>query len=144
MVEAGPAPAFVVAQAEFLLQFAIVAFDQPALLGQVDRTLARALGRQVGEPVLARLSLAVGPFDDQPGLGPGLAALPVVMRRSDPQRGKARAQGLCRRALPPADLVPVVGGQAGGQRLDGKRFVRWRPADAPAHPTATRAPATGR
>jgi len=51
VVKAAPAAAFKVAQAEFLLQFLIVAFDDPALFGQRDQIAQLAVFRQIGHPV---------------------------------------------------------------------------------------------
>jgi putative DNA primase/helicase len=66
MVETAPAAALVVPEADLLLEFLVVALDDPARLGGVDQRAQRGAGRQVGEPVLARLGLALGPFDQQP------------------------------------------------------------------------------
>jgi hypothetical protein len=45
VVKSAPTPAFLVSQAQFLLEFFIVAFDDPALFGQLDQRLQRGLDR---------------------------------------------------------------------------------------------------
>ena len=46
MVKAAPAATLVVAEAEFLLQLLIVAFDPPAQLGQIDQIAEPGIFRQ--------------------------------------------------------------------------------------------------
>ncbi len=58
MVEASPAPAFIMAQAKLLLEFLIIALDAPAQLGRVDEPVERRIGRQGGQPVFERLGIA--------------------------------------------------------------------------------------
>ena len=48
MMEAAPTASFVVAQAEFLLQFLIVPFDDPAVFGQMHQFNQGDIGRQSG------------------------------------------------------------------------------------------------
>src|SRR5690348_18048739 len=92
MMEAAPVAALEVAKAKFLLELLVIPLDPPARLGDPHETLERGAPREVGEPVLGRLGVAVGPLDQQPFLRPGLAALGVAMRRAHPRGGKARAQ----------------------------------------------------
>jgi hypothetical protein len=47
MMETAPAAAFEVAQSEFLFQFFIIAFDDPALFGQSDKVAQSDVFRQV-------------------------------------------------------------------------------------------------
>ena len=68
MVEPSPAPAFVVPESEFLLQFLVVLFDDPALFGKRHQLLQLCTGRQSGKPVLRRLCFPLWPFDKQPFL----------------------------------------------------------------------------
>ena len=90
MVKAGPAAALIVAEPEFLLEFLIIALDEPSQLGEIDEALDRGLGGEVGEPVLCRFVCAQGPLDEQP------------MRQvrwfapADPESGKARARVVAR------------------------------------------------
>ena len=52
--------AFVVVQAEALLELAVVVLDTPAELGEVHEPGQWRVGGQVGEPVLDRLVLVLG------------------------------------------------------------------------------------
>ena len=49
--------------AEFLLQFLIIPFDDPAMFGQVDEFHYRDIVRKRGEPVLGWLRFPRWPFD---------------------------------------------------------------------------------
>lgn len=66
VMEAAPAAALVVPEAELLFQFLVVALDPPAQLGMVDQVgEANVLG-QGRQPVLGRFGLVFGPRDQQP------------------------------------------------------------------------------
>ena len=65
-MEASPAPPFEVGEAEFALEFLIVAFDAPAQFRGIDENFDRRVLGQGGEPVFRRLALAFGPLDQQP------------------------------------------------------------------------------
>src|SRR3954468_11254975 len=121
MMEAAPATAFVVTEADLLLQILVVALDHPPCLCDLGQVLECGAWRQVGQPVLARLLGALGPLDQQPLLRPGLRAQGVAVCRTDPQSGEARAElGLA--ALAPSDGAPSLAGQAAGQVLDRHRL----------------------
>ena len=92
MVEAAPAAAFIVTEADLLLEFEVVALDPPAQLGLIDHAFERDVGRQRGEPVVIRFGVALRPLDQQPLLWRGFAALGVVVRRTDPPSGEPRGQ----------------------------------------------------
>ena len=92
MVKASPAAAFIVTEADLLLEFEIVAFDPPAQLGLIDHALQRDLGRQRGKPVMIRLGGALRPLNQQPLFGRGFAAPGVAARRTHPPTGKPRSQ----------------------------------------------------
>src|SRR5690349_21871206 len=102
MMEAAPVAALEVAKAKLLLELLIVPLDPPARLGDPHEALERGAPREVGEPVLGRLGVAVGPLDQQPLLRPGFRALCVAMRRAHPHGREARAQ-VAVRALAPGD-----------------------------------------
>jgi len=53
VVEAAPSASFEVAQAEFLFQFLVGAFDNLALFAERDQIAERDVFRQVGQPVFA-------------------------------------------------------------------------------------------
>jgi hypothetical protein len=82
-MEAAPASTFVMAEADFLFQLLIIAFDAPAQLDGVDKLIERDVGRQGRQPVLGRFGFVLGPFDDQPFLGAQFAAQIVAMSRMD-------------------------------------------------------------
>ena len=60
MVETGPSSALIVAEPEFLLEFLVVPFDQPAQLGEIDEPFNRSVGGQVGKPEPCRLGFVIG------------------------------------------------------------------------------------
>jgi hypothetical protein len=92
MVEASPATAFEMTEADLLLELEIVALDAPAQLGLADEIGELGLHRQGREPILGRFALALRPLDQEPFLGPGCRMPVVAMRRPDAHGGEARAQ----------------------------------------------------
>ncbi len=113
MVDATPAAALEVGQAQFLLEFLVVALNAPAAFRR------RHQGRQGGglgqrrQPVLRWLGLARRPLDQQPLLGAGLWSPRVPMRGVEADGGEARGQ------RPPAALAP--GHPPPRRRRDGVR-----------------------
>ena len=89
MVESSPASPLEMSQAEFALQFLVVAFDAPSQLDDVDENRERHVLGQGREPVFGRLRLALRPFDDEPFDGMGRNPFVVARRRPDPHGGKA-------------------------------------------------------
>src|SRR6267378_3472664 len=73
-MEALPASAFEVPEAEFLLELLVVALDAPAQLGQIDQARQGNVVGKGGEPILRRLLLGFRPFDQQPLFLTGSAA----------------------------------------------------------------------
>ena len=63
MMKPTPAAAFVMAEANLLLEFEVVALNPPAQLGLVDHALERDVGRQRGEPVVIRFGFVLRPLD---------------------------------------------------------------------------------
>src|SRR4051794_7799447 len=142
MMKAAPATAFVVPEADLLLELLVVALDHPPCLGSMDKIAQRGARRQVGQPVLGGFLGAFGPLDQQPLLRPGLGTLGVAVRRAHSQGGEARAElGLA--ALAPGDGAPGLTGQAAGQLLDGDRLVL-RAAPQPGRPQPPTRPGGGR
>lgn len=88
MVKSAPAAAFKMSQPEFLFQFLIVAFDEPALFGQCDQIRQKEVFPQIGQPVRARFGLAARPFDQEPVLLAWLAELVVPVRDADAHTGE--------------------------------------------------------
>ncbi len=66
MMEAAPAPALEMGEAEFAFQFPVVAFDAPTQFGRVDEGFDGGVLGQGRKPIFRRLRLALGPFDEQP------------------------------------------------------------------------------
>ena len=105
MVKAAPAASFVVAQSQLLLEFLIVAFDDPAMFGHLHQRLQRGLRRQGGQPVFGGLRFFLRPFDQEPFFRMWFGALVIAMGRAHADRGESRAQSFLA-ALAPADLLP--------------------------------------
>ena len=77
VVKPAPASAFVMPQAELLFQLLVIAFDDPALLGQAHQVAKLGIGRQSREPILGRFGFCPWPLDQQPFFRMGLAT-PVI------------------------------------------------------------------
>src|SRR5271163_3225262 len=65
-MESSPASSFEMGEAEFALEFLIVAFDAPAQFRGIDENFDRSVFGQGREPVFGRLALVFGPLDQQP------------------------------------------------------------------------------
>src|SRR3954454_10190616 len=122
MMEAAPAASLVVPKAQFLFQLLVIALDPPAQFGQIDQAIKWDIRRKGSQPILDRLGLTLGPFDQQPFLVPWLGPPLVTMRRPHPNPGKARGQR-ARACLAPGDRLPACRRQAERQRLDANRLV---------------------
>src|SRR3954451_13393567 len=122
MMEAAPAPSFVVPEAQFLFQLLIIALDPPAQFGQIDQAIERHVRRNGGQPVFGGLALTLGPFDQQPFLVPRLGPPLVAVGGPHPNPGKARGQRT-RAPFAPGDRLPAGRRQAERQRLDAYRLV---------------------
>src|SRR3984893_18983770 len=90
VVEAAPPAPFVIAKAEFLLEFLVVALDLPAQFRQIDEAIEGDIVGHREKPIFGRLRLALRPLDQQPLLGARLGSPSVAMRRPHPQAGEAR------------------------------------------------------
>ena len=64
-MESPPAAALIMAEADFLLEVAVIALDTPAHLGEIDEPAQRHVRVDGCEPVFGRLGLALGPLDEQ-------------------------------------------------------------------------------
>ena len=89
MMKASPIAPFVMPEPQFLFELAVVALDAPTHFDGGHEILERELRREGGEPIMGRLGLMFGPFDEQPFLCPGA----VPLRGTYPDTRKARAQG---------------------------------------------------
>jgi hypothetical protein len=87
MMKAAPAAALVMAKADFLLEFLIVALDAPAHHGEIDKIAERHFPVDGCQPVFGGLSLALGPFDER-------CLLP---KRASPRVGEARTRRQAKR-----------------------------------------------
>src|SRR4051794_28007093 len=125
MMEAAPAPSFVVPEAQFLFQLLIIALDPPAQFGQIDQAIERHVRRNGGQPVFGGLGLTLGPFDQQPFLVPRLGPPLVAVGGPHPNPGKARDQR-ARTSLAPGNRLPAFRRQAERKRLDAKSlYAKW-------------------
>src|SRR3954454_11334166 len=105
MMKTAPSSAFVVTQAEFLLQFLIIALNNPALFGDSHQIPEFGLGRQCGNPVFRRPGFLFRPFETQPLFRMWFGLPVVTMCRTDSECGKAGAKFVtC--ALSPCDGLP--------------------------------------
>lgn len=142
VMETSPIAAFVVRQTEPLLEFAVVALDPPAHLGDKDQLFRRGLGEGGGEPIFQRLGLPIRLLDQQPLFRAYRGSQVCPMRRADTQASEARGQR-CIGTLPPHHVPIQICRQFHGQRFDRDRFMA-RPAtqarrlDAPSRPVPTR------
>ena len=94
MVEAAPAASFEVAQPQFLFQFLIIAFDDPALFCQPDQSAETDAFGQIGHPVFSRFVFATRPLNQEPFQFSRLVEFVIAMGSADAHRGKAGAQGM--------------------------------------------------
>ena len=66
MMKAPPIAPFVMPETQFLFELAVVALDAPSHFDGGHEILERELRREGGEPIMGRLGLMFGPFDEQP------------------------------------------------------------------------------
>jgi hypothetical protein len=116
MMKAAPAATFEVAQSEFLFQFFIIAFDDPALFCQSVQVAQWDVFRQVRQPVFARFGFSARPLDQQPLLLSRLLEFVVAMSSANAYGGEAGAQRMTY-AFPLCDVFPCLGRQAQRQLL---------------------------
>src|SRR5580693_1362922 len=120
MMKPAPSSSLEMPQTQFLLQFLVVAFDDPAQLGQADQVPEFCFRRQGGQPILGGFGFSLRPLDEQPLLWTRLRTLLIPMRRADPDRGKPRTEWMFR-AFSPGDVLPRLLPQALRQRQDRNR-----------------------
>src|SRR2546422_2682211 len=137
MVKTSPAPTFVMSQSQLLLQFLVVAFDNPTVFRSFHQLAQCGTDRESREPVLGRFALSLRPFDQQPFFVTRCASPIVPMSRSHSQCRKTGAQFLLR-PLTPGDRSPILGRQGKSHLLDRNRLMfsipaqqlRWAPQPA--------------
>src|SRR5260370_11879310 len=98
MVEAAPAGALIVPEADFLLEVLIIALDAPAHLGEIDEAAERHFPVDGCKPVFCGPGLALRPFNEQCLFGKTCFA--PDRRTPHPHTRKPRPQ-LPLRASPP-------------------------------------------
>jgi hypothetical protein len=110
-------------EAEFALQFLVVAVDPPPQFGHVDKRLDGGVFRQGREPVFGWLRLALRPFEEQPFGSWQLCFIAFCGRGANARRGEARGHRVVG-ALAPRDFFPGGRRQALRQRfhLRGRVF----------------------
>ena len=94
MVKTAPASSFVMTKSEFLLEFFVVALDDPAMFRYAHQIFQLGGLGQSGEPVLGRLGFLAGPLDEEPFLGTRFTTPVIAMSRTDAKRCKTGAQCL--------------------------------------------------
>ena len=100
-----PTSSFEMPQPQFLLQFFIVAFDDPTKLGQEDQVPEFRFRGQGGQPILRGLGFALRPLDEQPLFRTRFGALLLPMGRTNPERGEPRTEPTLG-AGAPSDALP--------------------------------------
>src|SRR3984885_14045122 len=105
-MEAAPSAAFVVPEADLLLELQVVALDAPAQLGDIDEATKTGARRKRRQPVPGRLGFAVRAIDQQPLLRQGLRQH-IPMRSAYAHARKPRRQAVGR-ALAPPDRAPGI------------------------------------
>src|ERR1700685_2059336 len=105
MMKSAPTSSLEMPQTQFLFQFFIVAFDDPAELGEADQVRDFRLHRQGRQPILAGFSFSLRPLDKQPLLGTRFRTLLIPMRRTDPDSGEPRTEPTLG-AGPQGDALP--------------------------------------
>ena len=125
MVEAAPAAAFVVAEAELLLELLVVPLDPPAQLGEGDETFQGRVGRAGWRTSIwsARARLR-GHSTSSQSSGQGSCRL-VAMSRPDPQGREARAENAFH-TLAPGDSRQAAAGSARASSRPARLMAGWR------------------
>ena len=110
MVESPPASALKMPQADFLLEFLVVAFNAPPKLGRSLPTLpGKRPPPRLESQYFVGSGFSLGPFDQQPFFRGAIAAPIITMPFADPHGGKSRGEYLVG-AFPPGDgLICAIG-----------------------------------
>ena len=114
VMEPEVAAAFVVVEAEFAFELAVVQFDDPPQSGQARETLGLGVGWEVGDPVVAGTFLTFGPLDDQPFLAGGAAVTLDRVGAGHAEHREAGAQ-LVLVAGPERERLELVGVKSAGE-----------------------------
>src|SRR5208283_4758351 len=117
MMKPAPTSSLEMPQTQFLLQFFVVAFDDPTQLGQEDQVPEFRFRRQGGQPILRGFGFSLRPLDEQPLFRARFGTLLIPMRRTDPDSGEPRTEPTLG-AGPPGDALPRPLRQPLRQRQD--------------------------
>jgi len=121
MMESSPAAAFIMSQAQFLLQLFVIALDDPTMFGQPHQSGQSGLHRQSGQPVFGGVGFPRWPFHQQPFFRVWLVALLIPVRRANANRRKTRFQFVSG-SLPPYNRPP---GLLGNERASCFTATGW-------------------
>src|ERR1700733_8772846 len=110
VMKSAPAAPFKVPQTEFLLQFLVIAFDDPAVFGEIDQITERRVSRQCGEPVFCGFLLLRRPFDEEPFFRVRFGAPVIPMSGPDTKSGEPGSE-LLLYSLSPGNVLPCLSGQ---------------------------------
>src|SRR5437870_5355036 len=106
MMKSAPASAFIVSQAQLLLQFLVVALNDPAVFCHLDQHLEMGLRRQCRVPVISGFGFLSRPFDEQPLFRLKFGSLVVPTGMAHSHSGKAGSQiSIC--PFTPCDVLPT-------------------------------------
>lgn len=109
MMKPRPAAALIVAEPDLLLEFLNSAFDASAQFGEIDQAGKADFSWAKSTANTLSAASRLWPFDQQPFLRPGLAALEVALDDTNPQARKARSERSLR-SLSPGDRSPCSEG----------------------------------
>ena len=105
VVKPAPASSFIMPQAELLFQLLVIAFDDPALLGQAYQIAKLGADRQSSKPILGRFGFGPRPLEQQPFFRMGLATPAIAVRGTNPYGSETRTQGMSS-SFPPSYPSP--------------------------------------
>ena len=111
MVKPAPASPLKMTQSQFLFQFLVIAFNDPAVFSKVHKVSQRQVCGKSREPVFCGLTFTFRPFDQKPFLRMRLRAPVIAMCRAHTNRGKPGSQSSFT-TLAPTDVLPGLRGQA--------------------------------
>src|SRR5947209_9126881 len=122
MMKAAPAAPFKVPQPEFLLQFLVIALNNPAVFGEIDQFAERCLGWKRGKPVFRGLLFLLGPFHQKPFFRMRLGA-PVIAVSGPYTKGGEAGDEFVFHASSPRDIRPCLRGQRQGELFCAERLM---------------------
>jgi len=94
MVKTAPASSFIMSQSEFLLQFLVVALDDPTMFGQSHQISKLHVFGQSGEPVLGRFGFRARPLDEESFLSARFTTPVIAMSGTTRRAAKRERRGV--------------------------------------------------